>query len=314
MYRCKSISQLYPRILTAIAVLCLSAPWAHAGEVVRVANLSNPTQCAEEDNVYVQLIGRGIRHLTIAAIHPAYMPTLRTDHMAADFTGCDMSQDPSYAFAPKDVVLYEDAEYILAGHTYDRFWRSDHVDFKVGETVTRDLHLVQLIRKVGTRRIEILVVYPSDGYWRAKPLPPRQFAHTGYGSSFLIGPIEEDRRPYVALSSIAFEPKTLSFVLQFKSGVGTLRVARATPEGTILDISLPPSSRDTGFAAIRSMFVSDRKADTAIAETIGRSGRRERTPIMDFSAAQAATVTFLRSTESGHNTSAPDLRFENFRR
>ena len=59
------------------------------------------------------------------------------------------------------------------------------------------------------------MVYPADGYWRVKPLPPPSLTDTAYGSSFLFGPIEEGTRPFVAIRSIAFEPATMTFRLVF---------------------------------------------------------------------------------------------------
>lgn len=168
-------------------------------------NASQATQCAEEDNVYVKLVGAGIRRFTIEARHPAYAASIETDSTAPDFAHCNQSHDPSYPFAPKDLTLDEDADYALVGHSFAHFWRPESVDFRVGGTVTRRLHLVQLFRKAGGRRTEILVLHPADGYWRAKPLPPPGIEDTAYGSSFLFGPIEEEGRPFVRLSHVRSE-------------------------------------------------------------------------------------------------------------
>jgi hypothetical protein len=263
----------------------------------------------------VKFVGAGIRRLTVEAVHPAYIRALRKDHMAADFTNCpDMSQNRSYTFTPKTVTLYEDLDYALVGHTFRQFWRPESVDFHVGAVVTHDLHLVQLIRKIGGHRIEILVVYPSDGYWRAKPLPPPNLAQTGYGSSFLIGPVEEDGRPFVPISSIRFVRSDLSFRLRFKQGKGSLRVMKASAETTRLGISLPPLPGVVVFAALRSMFVSPSVADTAVAQLTLKEGDRRNLPVLDFTGANATSVTFARPAPSRHNTSAPDLRFEAFKR
>jgi len=297
-----------------LALALIAACTAHAGELVRIENASRPTQCAEEDNVYVKFVGAGVRHLTIEARHPAYLPTLTADSMAPDFTHCDQSHDPSYAFAPRDVTLYEDPDYALVGHAFASFWRPESVDFRVGETVTRGLHLVQLIRKTGGRRIEILVVYPSDGYWRVKPLPPPGFAETGYGSSFLVGPIAEDGRPYVPIRSIAFAPDTLTFRLRFDNGEGAVRVVRAAAEGTRLEIAIPPSPAPSNFAALRSMYVSPNVADAAEATLTGAAGAPDRRPILDFPATQIEAAAFSRSAPSRHNASAPDLLFGDFTR
>jgi hypothetical protein len=285
-----------------------------AGEFVRVENATHATQCAEEDNVYVKFLGAGIRHFVIEARLPDYFRKLDHDSTAPDFSRCDMSHDPSYAFEPKQLILYEDRYYRLVGHTFQSFWRQAGAEFHVGKTTTRDLHLVQLIRKVGGRPIEILVVYPSDGYWRVKPLPPPNAAETAFGSSFLVGPIEQAGRPLVAFSSIEFVPAELSFRLTSKQGTGRLRVVETSPGRTRLAIDLPTSGATTPFVALRSMFVSPAVADTAEVKLTTGNGRRTKTPILEFTAASARAVTFGRSLPSHHNASAPDLRFSDFTR
>ena len=221
-----------------------------------------------------------------------------------------MSQDPSFPSAPRRVTLYKDARIRVMGHTFRSFWRPDRVDFRVAGRTERGLHLVQLIRRRARGDVEILVVYPADGYWRVKPLPPPSLKDTAYGSSFLFGPIEEDARPYVAIRSIAFEPATMTFRLVFRDGAhGTLRVTDATPARTTLALRIePPVDANRPFAALRSMFVTAKQADTALAAwPDGRS-----TPILDFGRMEAARARFGRVVESQHNLSAPDLVFEGF--
>jgi hypothetical protein len=293
--------------IALLAVAFLLARPAHAGEAVRIENASHPTRCAEEDNVYVKFEGAGIRHFAIEARPPAYTVTRDVD--APDFANCDQSHDPSYPSVPKDVLLWQDAGWMLVGHTYAGFWRPEDVAFRVGDTVTRGLHLVQLIRKIGGRRIEILVLYPADGYWRAKPLPADDKPDTDYGSSFLIGPIEEQGRPYVQLSSVTFDPRRLEFDLAFKNGSGLLRVVSATSTVTRLDIEMPAAKDGAPFAALRSMYVTDDMADTAEIKIGDHTS-----PILAPLDIQAADALFSRSHPSRHNTSAPDLRFFDFRR
>lgn len=299
----------------ALALSILALPLAAgAGEIVHVENASRPTKCAEVDNVYVKFSGAGIAHLAIEALPPAYLATLPKDNSAADFGECDMSHDVTYPFKRRDVVLYEGKEYRLLGHTYDRFWRPERVPFRIGKKVVSGLHLVQLLRKVQGHWIEVLVVYPSDGYWRAKPLPPVRFADTAYGSSFLIGPLEEDDRPFVPIKSIEFVPGTLEFHLVFKNGEGMLRVAEASRERTRLEIVLPPATGQTPFAALRSMFVSPLKADTAEAVVASAGFAPVTIPLPNFVVAETGDITFARSVPSQHNTSAPDMRFSDFMR
>ena len=297
--------------LAVVSFAAFFALSAQAGEAVRVENHTKPTSCAENDNVDARFVGVGIAHLAIEARHPTYLAAVKEDRTAADFTACDQSLDPSYAFAPMDAVLFEDADYKLVGHRYSRFWRPEVVDFRVGDRVTHGLHLVQLIRKTPARDIEVLVVYPADGYWRIKPLPPAGVADTAYGSSFLVGPIAEDGRPFVALKSIAFERESLTFRLAFKTGAGALRVAEASPERTRVEVSLPPEAG--AFAALRSMFVSEAMADTAEARLETATAERV-FPVVSFPTTDATAAMFARSRPSRHNTSAPDLWFGDFGR
>ena len=241
----------------AFAVLvCLAgvAAEAHAAVAVEFVNASKTTRCAEEDNVYVKLMGPGITAFRIVAEHPPYIATVSKDSTAPDFSHCDMSQDPSFPSTPHRVMLYEDGVMRLVGHTFSSFWRANAADFHVDGRTERGLHLVQLIRRRAQGDVEILVVYPADGYWRVKPLPPPSLADTAYGSSFLFGPIEESTRPFVAIRSIAFEPATMTFSLVFRNGArGTLTVSAATPARTTLSLAIaPPVAANRPFAALRS--------------------------------------------------------------
>jgi hypothetical protein len=298
----------------ALRFTALLAGIAHAGEPVHVENATQPSRCAENDNVYVKFLASGITHFSIEARHPAYISSMREDRTAADFSGCDQSHDPGYSFDPLDLTLFEDAEYKLVGHRFARFWRPENVDVRVGDTTVHGLHLIQLLRKLGDRNVEILVVYPSDGYWRMKPLPPRGIADTAYGGSFLVGPIREEGRPYVALRSIAFDRASLSFRVGFGGGEGRVQVVDATAGRTRVDITLPPAAESSAFAALRSMYVSDDNADTAEAFLVPAAGATKKSPILDMPQADSVAVTFARVVPSRHNTSAPDLVFEDFRR
>ena len=296
---------------------CLGAFLAHsvfAAVAVDFVNASRATRCDEEDNVYVKVLGAGIASFRISAEHPPYIATASNDSTAPDFTACDMSQDPSYSFSPRTLTLYEDADIRLVGHRFPTFWRPDVVDFEVGGNIERGLHLVQLLKRGPQRDIEILVVYPADGYWRLKPLPPPSLPDSAYGSSFMFGPIEEGSRPFVAIRSIAFDPATLTFRLAFRNETsGVLTVAAATPARVTLALSLdPPLPADRPFAALRSMFVTPAQADVALASWSGTSFARVSAPILEFSRFRTPVARFGRIAQSTHNLSAPDLVFEEF--
>lgn len=273
-----------------------------------------PTRCAEEDNVYVQLRAPGVAAFRITGEHPPYIGEVTEDSTAPDFTDCDMSGDPVYRFMPATVVLYEDAALRVVGHRFETFWRPGSVDVRVGPRSEPGLHLVQIIRRGATRDVELLVVYPSDGYWRLKPLPPPHLQDTAYGSSFLVGPVEESSRPYVALRAIDFDPATLTFRLAFADGRrGSLAIAAATHRHIELEVTLePPVPPDRPFAALRSMFVRAAQADSAVARWVGADGTPAAAPILEFGRFRAGWARFGRDEPSRHNLSAPDVVFGRF--
>lgn len=294
-----------------LLLVLLSHLVAAGAAEVDIVNASRKTACAEEDNVYVQLRGEGVRWFSIRAEHPHYVQRILRDSTAPDFTACDMSNDPSFAFTPRRVVLYRDADYLLVGHTFRSNWRPESVDWSVGRRHTPGLHLVQLSRRLPQGWVEVLVVYPSDGYWRIKPLPPRGLRDSAYGSSFLFGPVEEDGRPLVRIAAIDFDPAALTFRLRFaRGGEGFVRVTQASAQATVLALELaPPLARGLPFAALRSMFVTPQQADVAIASWPARPAGE---PILEFGKVSAPSVRFGRQVPSRHNLSAPDLVFDRF--
>ncbi len=283
---------------------------------VEVVNATKPTRCAEEDNVYVKFLGQDVSFFEIRAVLPPYIQAVTTESKDPDFTHCDMSQDPSFPFEPRTVTLYEDARIRLVGHTFKTNWRPDVVDFRVEDRNERGLHLVQLFLKHWTGgmggEIEFLVLYPGDGYWRLKPMPPPHLQDSAYGSSFLIGPIEESSRPFVALKSIAFDPSAMAFRLDFaRGGAALLRVADIRPDYVSLKVQLGPPVGPGPFAALRSMFVTTDQAD--MTEVAWQDGFAKRVlPILGFPGARTEEVRFGRSLQSHHNLTAPDLIFRDF--
>lgn len=286
-----------------------------------ITNASRVTRCAEEDNVYVKISGRGLTGMRIEARQPSYIKQLTVDDSAADFSDCHFSKDenPVYQFEPKKVVLWENDQWLLVGNTYATFWRPNEVPVSVDGQVTQQLHLLQLHKKDPTEpsagRHEFLVLYPPDGYWRAKPIPAEPLPSSTYGSSFLVGPISDAARPYVNIASVEFVPSELSFKLQYEDGSrGTMKLLEVTRDRLVLhyqqDSALAPQQP---LAAIRSMYVSDEKAD--VAEVVLREHRAQDAkvvPISAFNEAQASEVAFGRTVISRHNPSAPDMWFGEF--
>src|SRR5437899_220005 len=255
------------RVCSSALLAVLFAPacsFAAGAIAVPIENASTPTLCAETDNVYLKLTSSAVRRFTIEATHPAYAGTIVADRTAPDFRNCDMSGDPVHRAEPRRVTIYETGDMQLIGYTFTSFWRPNTVPVRVGARVEAGLHLLQLFTKFKERTEEVLVLYPADGYWRARPLPPEHLSYSAYGSSFLIGPVETAGRPFVDLRDIAFDPATQSFRLAFaRGGEATLRVDAVDREHISLEVKFDRAIPARPFAALRSMFVTETNADVA---------------------------------------------------
>jgi hypothetical protein len=295
--------------LTMKVCACAAEPIA-----VAIENASTPTLCAETDNVYLKLTSTAVRQFSVEAIHPAYAGTIVADHMAPDFRNCDMSADPVHRAEPRRVTIYETGDLQLIGYTFSSFWRPNAVSVRVGARVETGLHLLQLFTRFKERTEEVLVLYPADGYWRARPLPPEHLSYSGYGSSFLIGPIETERRPFVDIRDIAFDPATRTFRLVFaRGGEATLRLDAVDREHIALEVKFDRAIEARPFAALRSMFVTETNADAAQVAWRTPGGKAyDVAPIMSFGHADALELWAGRRLPSRHNTSAPDMIFRSF--
>lgn len=282
---------------------------------VEVVNASEPTLCAEKDNVDLKLISGDVRRFTVEAMHPAYMGTIVVDRYAPDFRNCDMSGDPAHKAEPRRVTLYETNEWQLVGHTFPSYWRPNKVPVRVGERVETGLHLLQLWTRFQERAEEVLVLYPPDGYWRARPLPPAHLRWSAYGSSFLLGPVETAGRPLVDISEVVFDPATRSFRLSFaRGGAATLRLAALDQEAITLDATLAVPIAGAPFASLRSMFVTEVNNDVARVGWRSKGAQAWRQePVMQFKRAEAVELWAGRTIPSRHNLSAPDMVFRDFR-
>lgn len=295
-----------------------AVPPRASGFAVDVINRSEPQLCAEKDNVSILFRSEEARRFAIEAAHPTYINALQRDNWDADWNNCDMSGDPSFPAPPRKVTFYESIELWLVGYTFPTFWRKNEVAFRVGDRVERGLHLVQLWMLTKDRSEEVLVVYPPDGYWRARPLPPPHLRWSAYGSSFLVGPIEEEGgRPVANFREIAFEPKTKTFSLAYADGsTATLAMSSIDENRMVLEVELSrPVGGDRPFAALRSMYVTEFNADAAriaVKEPRAKGWREEN--IMAFDRAHASDVWTGRLVPSRHNTSAPDMVFHRFAR
>jgi hypothetical protein len=291
---------------------------------VEVTNKSEPQLCAEKDNVTLALSNPAVTQFRIESAHPAYIDTLQRDNFSADWTACDIKPDPGTAgpaTPPVKTTIYEDVELWVTGYRFGGFWRDRAVPFRIGDRVESGFHVVQVWVRANERAEEVLVIYPPDGYWRARPLPPQHLGWSAYGSSFLVGPIEDvaapggGTRPVVDLTGITFDPKTKTFTLSFaRGGSATLVISKLDREKQRIDVKFDQPISGRPFAMLRSMYVTQFNNDvaqTAVLEA-GASSWREQ-PVMAFTGAKTATDLWTgRLVPSRHNTSAPDTVFSAF--
>jgi hypothetical protein len=298
----------------ALIALCVSAFAVAAPRAVQVRDHGRATLCAEEDNVYVTMSG-AVRRFEAAARQPAYGARLRTDNRRPNFDHCAISAAHDYPFTARTATLYEDDRIVIRGVTYPRYWRPERVEVEVAGHKDVGFHLIQLMLKRGGRLQEVLVLHAADGYWRIRPLPLPQFGEAVYGSSFLVGPIEEDRRPFVRIRRVEIDPKTLTFRAIFAAGgEARVKVLDVDRRELRLSVALDPAITGAGpFAAVRSMFVRPDMADTAqVGWRTAPAAPWRTAPVVGFAPMDAAAVRFARTIPSRHNTSAPDLQFERF--
>jgi len=303
-------------VAALLSGLILPAGGSHAADAlaVDVINASEPTLCAEEDNVTLQFLSETVHGFVIEAAHPAYIGTIVMDRAEPDFHNCRF-EDHGTASGTRRLTVYETPEWQLIGYTFPSFWRRSDVPLQIGERKELGLDLLQLWTRFQQRAEEVLVLYPNDGYWRARPLPPSHMRWSAYGSSFLIGPVEAGDRPFVDLSSIVFDPASLTFTIHFvRGGAATVRLGMLDQQRITLDIGLTEGvGQGRPFAALRSMFVTETNADVA---RIGWRGKDDKAwhdnPVMSFKRASVVELSAGRIAPSRHNTSAPDILFRDF--
>jgi hypothetical protein len=309
-----------PMALVLLAALWGAPAVAQTGEraeamAVEIRNRTVPTLCAEDDNVYITFTSRKVRHFRIEARPPAVIGGIVEDSRAPDFTDCTIKDQPP---GPEDkvdrIVLHEDDDSMLVGYRHSEFWRKGNVPLRVGDREEKELHLVQLFVKTAKGPYEYLVLYPLDGYWRARPLPPARLDEVAYGTSFLIGEVQEKERPFVQLEAVRYVPKSRSFELTFPGGgLGTLRVIAITDKVAAFDASLQDGVRRRPFAALRSMYVTETNADSShVAWRRQRARGWEFRPLPDFRGGRAEEFWLGRTGFSRHNTSAPDTVLRQF--
>ena len=106
----------------------------------------------------------------------------------------------------------------VIGYRFSNFWRKSDVRVRIGDRTEEGIHLLQVWVRRNERAEEVMVLYPADGYWRIRPLPPPHLGWTAYGSSFLVGPVEVRERPLVDIREVVFDPARMTFSLSLRGG------------------------------------------------------------------------------------------------
>jgi len=300
---------------SALLIGLAALPALAAPALVTVKDKGVNTLCAEEDNVYAVLLAPGLKSFEVESRHPAYAASLKRDTWKPNFKNCTFQPQHDFKMAPRKVVLYRDDKVMIRGITYSAYWMPTVVKVDVaGGRKDQGFTLVQLLQKEKGVWQEALVLHAPDGYWRLRPLPLPQFKGAVYGSSFLIGPVEESTRPYVRLREVKIDPKARRFTALFdKGGQASLTITSLDHHAMRAKVEFdPPVESGRPFVALRSMYVAPDNADTAELRWTRPDGQTKVAPVVGFGQVQASAVGFEKSTPSRHNTSAPDILFSNF--
>ena len=282
---------------------------------VEVTNASTSESCAEKDNVIINFASANVRHFRIEAAHPAYIGSVGADRREANWTDCDIRHGADLPPpTERRITFYESPFMWMTGYEVSDYWLRRDVPVHIGERVEHNLTMLQLWVFVRGKAEQVLVLYPTSGFWRVHPLPPPNLAWTSYGSSFLIGPIERKQMPVVEFKEISFHPESRTFRLTFADGgTGTIKVSEVDDDHIVLDVGFDQAIAGKPFAALSSMYVTEFNADVA---RVALQRPEEKTwleaPIMALKTATATKAWMGRVLPSRHNISAPDMVFSGF--
>src|SRR5512132_1983177 len=146
------------RVSWLVAFALTFAPGAQAADdlAVDVVNASEPTLCAEKDNVYLKLTSPEVRRFTIEAVHPNYIGTIVVDRSAFDLGNCpDLAAAPFITEKPRRVTIFETPDLQLVGLTIPNFWRKNIVPVRVGDRIETGIQLLQLWVRAQDRAEEV---------------------------------------------------------------------------------------------------------------------------------------------------------------
>jgi len=303
------IDRIKITIYLLVSVFLTSGPAGVSAYSV-AENNSYRTTCAEEDNINIShhSYSNTTPNFEIKATHPEYLDSSVPDNCAADFSGCTNNQISTSALLRTDNLscqkIYDDGINVFSLCIEQSWWRPYLMTVKVNGNNYQGHRLV-LNKKIDDAQSypEVLVLY-EDGNLRSKPHPPQGRPDVCFGSSVIIGPVndEKSKRPYVDISEVSIEPETPCLDITYLGGEKSyicLSVNRSEAHVRVH----PEYGTAKPFAVFRSMWIEDGNADVDHLEWSGGN-----IPILSqWNTLDGMVWYFHRETESKHNTSAPDI-------
>lgn len=292
-------------------------PRAASALGVLVRNQSTAPSCAGPENLVLTFVSEAVRRLHVEARHPAFTTALASDADVPSYLGCPT--DPAAPMPPvaqgaDGQVLLETAELRVSGHGAPDFWRPATVPVRVGDKRFEGFGRVALAVKRDGAVVPVLELFPGDGSWRLRPLPPPHLGHTAFGAAVLIGPVAQERQVLVKLASVAIAPDGRGFTLRFADG-GSAQVTLAGADRQRLALDATFAQPVTApFAALRAHYVMQGEADiTRLAWRTGTSAPLGEAPVMSFTDTPDVTLLWAgRLTPTRPAPTAPDLVFSGF--
>src|SRR5687768_8670072 len=129
----RPIPGTYMRHALSCIVALMAWPALAADDLaVDVQNASEPSLCAEKDNVYLKLTSAEVRRFKVESVHPNYIGTIVVDRSAFDLHNCpDLAAAPIITEKPRRVTIFETPDLQLVGLTIPNFWRKNIVPVRV---------------------------------------------------------------------------------------------------------------------------------------------------------------------------------------
>lgn len=277
----------------------------------KAVNGSYTTLCAEVDNASVYFFAKATTvTYAIEATHPTYGSS--SGSCSPDFAGCSTGQDVNYPFTPGVYKLFDDGTTVVEAVREAQWWRPEGMEASVNAGAPKtDIHYIRLSHKISgvASWPQFLVLY-MDGNLRLKPQPPAGTSDTCFGSSVIVGPNAEAKRPFAEISSVKYVSSSGTLEIAYKDGnMATLHIKSVSRDKAIVVVTTS-SSPTVPFVTFRSMYVGAGNADVDSVQWKDASGTLQDVPIMDYKGGDVTELLFHRTAWSKHNTSAPDIRIK----